>query len=40
MREEVEALWAFLNYSPVLKKADELQKIFHPVFECMNHEMI
>jgi hypothetical protein len=37
---EVEALWKVLNYFPLLMVIDELQKIFHLVFECMNPEML
>jgi hypothetical protein len=37
---EVEALSEVLNYFPMLMMIDELQKIFHPVFECMNPEML
>jgi hypothetical protein len=40
MAVEVEALLEVWNYFPMLMMIDELQKIFHPVFECMNPEML
>jgi hypothetical protein len=40
MAVEVEALLEVWNYFPMLMMIDELQKIFHPVFEYMNPEML